>query len=94
MRNPIAVECQVVIFLYYISDEGRYRKTPNAFGVSRSSVSILIRKVAKIVVEHLGLELIKLRKTLTEVETPTENLLKVYGFPQCLHAIDGTQRMY
>ena len=26
MRNPIAVECQVAIFLYYISDEGRYRK--------------------------------------------------------------------
>ena len=24
MRNPIAVECQVAIFLYYISDEGRY----------------------------------------------------------------------
>ena len=24
MRNPNAVECQVAIFLYYISDEGRY----------------------------------------------------------------------
>ena len=50
MRNPIAVECQAVIFLYYISDDGRYSKTKNAFRVSRSSFSILIRKVAKTII--------------------------------------------
>ena len=25
IRKPIAVECKVVIFFYYISDEGHYR---------------------------------------------------------------------
>ena len=90
MGNPIAVECQVTVLLYYISDEGRYGKTANSFGVSRSSVSILIRKVAKIIVEHLGLELIKLPKTVTEAETITENFLNSHGFPLCLGAIDGT----
>ena len=94
MRNPIGVEYQVVIFLYYISNEGRYRKNANAFAVSRSSVSILIRKVAKIIVEHLGLGLIKIPKTVTELEAPTENFLNAHGFPHCLHAIDGTQRTY
>ena len=62
MQNPTAVECQVGIFLYYIRDERRYRKTANAFGVFRSSISNLIRKVAKIIVEHLRPELIKLPK--------------------------------
>ena len=82
--KPIAVECQVAIFLYYISDEGRYQKTANAFGVSRSSVSILIRKVAKIIIEHLGPELIKLSKTVTEVDALTGNFLNTHGFLQCL----------
>ena len=90
MGNPIAVECQVTVLLYYISDEGRYGKTANSFGVSRSSVSILIRKVAKIIVEHLGPELIKLPKTVTEAETITENFLNSHGLPLCLGAIDGT----
>ena len=49
MRNPIAVECQA-IFLYYISDDGCYLKAANAFSVSRSSVSILIQKLSKIIV--------------------------------------------
>ena len=65
MQNPFAVECEVAIFLYYLTDEGCYRKTANAFGLYRNSVSILIRKVAKVIVEHLGLELIKLPKTVT-----------------------------
>ena len=37
--GPLAsVETQVASFLYYISDEGRYRKTANSFGISRASV--------------------------------------------------------
>ena len=70
--------------------EGRYRKHTSAFVVSRSSVSILIRKVSKIIAEHLVPELIKLPKTVTQVEALTENFLKAHGFPQCLGAIDGT----
>ena len=43
MRSPIDVEKQVEITctLYYLPDEGRLRKTANAFGVYRSSVSII-----------------------------------------------------
>lgn len=44
MRQPISVETQVAAFLYYISDEGRYRKTANAFGISRSSVTLIVKK--------------------------------------------------
>ncbi|XP_046862569.1 protein ALP1-like [Xenia sp. Carnegie-2017] len=44
MRVPISVEKQLAITLYYLSDEGRYRKVANAFGVSRSSVSLIVRR--------------------------------------------------
>ena len=39
MREPLSVETQVVITLYYLLDEGQYRKSANAFGVGKSTVS-------------------------------------------------------
>ena len=36
MRRPISLETQMAFTLYYLSDEGRYRKVANAFGISRS----------------------------------------------------------
>ena len=47
MRSPIDVERQIAVTLYYLSDEGRLRKTANAFGLSRASVSIIIRRVTR-----------------------------------------------
>lgn len=46
--------------------------------------------MAKIRVEHLGPEIVKLLKNVTEVETLPENFLNAHGFPQCLGEIDGT----
>ncbi len=40
MRSPVDVEKQVALTLYYLSDEGRLRKTANAFGLSRSCVQL------------------------------------------------------
>ena len=34
MLHPVEVERQVALTLYYLSDEGRLRKTVNAFGLS------------------------------------------------------------
>ena len=39
MRSPVGVVKQVACTLYYLSDEGRLRKTANAFGLSRQVVS-------------------------------------------------------
>ena len=50
MRKPVSTECQIESFLYYISDEARYRKTANVIGISRGSVSLIIRKVSKAIV--------------------------------------------
>ena len=68
MRNPLSVQTQVAVTLYYLSDEGRYRKVANAFGISRSSVSIAVRNVCASITEYLGPKYIKLPANEHEVE--------------------------
>ena len=89
MREPISVEKQIAVTLYYLMDEGRYRKVANAFGISRASVSIIVRNVCTVIGSHLGPKYIKLPTTPYEVEVAVESFQKAHGFPQCLAAIDG-----
>ena len=35
MRQPVDVEKQVAVTLYYLSDKGHLRKNANSFGLSR-----------------------------------------------------------
>ena len=90
MRQPVSVETQVAVTLYYLSDEGCIRKTANAFGLARSTVSVVIRRVCRAISNHMGPQYIKLPKTVPEVEENTRNFLKHFNFPQCLGAVDGT----
>ena len=90
MRSPVDVVKQVAVTLYYLSDEGRMRKTANAFGLSRQVVSKIIRKVCKAITIRLGPEYIKLPFTKEDVERHIRNFHRLHGFPQCLGAIDGT----
>ena len=90
MRSPVDVEKQVGITLYYLSDEGQLRKTANAFGVSRSSVSIITRRVTQGIFMYLGPRYIKLPVTEEDVEEKVKGFYNAFGFPQCIGAIDGT----
>ena len=47
--SPVEVERQVAVTLYHLSDEGRLRETANAFGLSRSCVSLTVQRVARAV---------------------------------------------
>ena len=76
--------------MYYTSDEARYRKTTNAFGISRGSMSLIMRKVSKVIVEFLGKDYMKLPETVADVENLTQKFLEHHGFQQCIGAIDGT----
>ena len=60
MHEPVEVDRQVALTLYYLADESCMRKTANAFGLSRSSVSIIVRKVCRAPSEHLGPQLTRL----------------------------------
>lgn len=81
MRSPIDVEKQLGITLYYLSDEGRLRKTANAFGVSRSSVSIIIRRLTQVIAMFLGPKYIKLPVTEEDVEEKVKGFYTAFGFP-------------
>ena len=90
MRAPISVETQVASFLYYISDEGRYRRTANLFGVSRTSVSLLFQRVFYLIAKYPSSDYIKVPKSPGEFQHSTSPFLETHGFPQCLGTIDGT----
>ena len=56
------VERQVTVTLYYLSDEGRLRKTANAFGLPRPCISVTVRRVTHAIL-YLGRKYIKLPVT-------------------------------
>ena len=68
MRAPISVETQVASFLYYISDKGYIKKTVTSFGISRASVSLIIRCVSYSIVKYLSSGYMKVPKSPEEVE--------------------------
>ncbi|XP_046858179.1 protein ANTAGONIST OF LIKE HETEROCHROMATIN PROTEIN 1-like [Xenia sp. Carnegie-2017] len=90
MRVPTSVEKQVAMTLYYLADEGRLRKVANAFGVSRSTVSLAIRRVCFVISTVLGPEYIRLPQTEHDVFEAVSNFYEKHGFPQCIGAVDGT----
>ena len=90
MRKPKSVEKQIAVTLFYFADEGRLRKVANAFGISRSSTSIIVCKVCKVISMYLGPKYVQLPFTEQEIELATSNFYKFHGFPQCIGAIDGT----
>ena len=70
--------------------EGQYCKTANAFGVSRPSVSSIIRRVLQVVTTFIGPQLIKLPKSEMEVNELYKKFSESHGFPQCIRVINDT----
>ena len=54
MRKPVSVEKQIAVTLYCLSDEGRFRKVANAFGLGRSTVSDIVGMVCAVISIVLG----------------------------------------
>ena len=79
--KPVSVEKQVAVTLYYLSDEGRYRKVANAFGLGKSTVSEIVRRVCAVISIALGPKYIKLPKTEDEVKEAIEKFHENMDFP-------------
>ncbi|XP_012673802.2 putative nuclease HARBI1 [Clupea harengus] len=90
MRAPIETLKRVALTLYYLSNGGGLRKTANAFGVSRTSVSGIVRQTCKAIAIHLGEKYIKLPFTEPEAKDLVVGFHRAHGLPQCLGAVDGT----
>ena len=79
MRLSMDVKRQVASTLYYLSDEGRIRKTANAFGLSRSVISNIIRRICIAITVHLGSKYIKLPSTEAEVKELVSKFYKRFS---------------
>lgn len=79
MRSPFPADMQLAVTLYYLSDEGRLRRTANAFGLSCPCVSKIIRRVTDVITVHLW-----------PVKEKVKNFFSSYYIPQSLGAIDCT----
>ena len=53
--------------MYYLSDEGQFRKTTNAFGIAKNTVSMIIPRVIKVISYHLADKYIKLPRIEEDV---------------------------
>lgn len=76
MRKPISVEKQLAVTLYCLSDEGRFGEVAKTFGIGKSTVSLIVRRVCKVICIVLGPTLIKLPTTEAEVQEAAEKFLE------------------
>ena len=83
-RKPIYVEMQVSVTMYYLSDEGRFRKTANALGIAKNTVPMIIRRVTKAISNYLAYKYIKLLRIEEKVNESCSLVFEKHGFPQCL----------
>ena len=89
-QKRISMEMQVAVTMYYLSDEGRFRKAANVFKVAENTVSMIIRRVTKEISNHLANKYIKLPRRDGEFNESCSLFFEKHGFPQCLGAINGT----
>ena len=80
-RNAVPVDKKIVVTFYYLSEEGRMRKVANTFGIGKSTVSVIIRRVTKAISVHLAPKYIQIPSTEKEVEEMVGQFYEWHGFP-------------
>ena len=90
MRRSISVEKQVAVLLYFLSDEGRYRKTANAFGIAHTTVSNIVRTTCLVIRRELRSKFIALPTSNQDVKSLAADFYRHHRFPQCIGAVNGT----
>ena len=53
--------------MYYLSEKGRFKRTANALEITKNTVSMIIQRVTKAILNHLAEKYIKLPRTEEEV---------------------------
>ena len=89
MRKALPSEMRVAITLWRLGTNDSYRTVGHLFGVSRSSVYLIVKEVCQAIVNKLLPIYIRIPEgdTLKEV---VRQFQSKYNFPQCIGAIDGS----
>lgn len=88
-REPISVEEQVAICLYFLASGSLYRVVGDVFGIHKSTVCKIVHKVCNEIVEKLMPEWINLPDE-GECEEISKRFEERSGIPQIILAIDGS----
>ena len=88
--DTLSADKKVAMTLYYLKDQGSYRMTANTFGVSKDTMSVVIRSVCTTINEVLGPRLIKFPATEQEIKDAVFRFEDKFGFPQAIGCVDGT----
>lgn len=90
MRVPVDTLTKVACTLYYLSDEGRLRKTASAFSLSPPAVSVIVRQTCHGISVHLSPKYIGLPFTKPQAQVLVTGFQDAHGMLQCRRAIDET----
>ncbi|XP_033107921.1 protein ANTAGONIST OF LIKE HETEROCHROMATIN PROTEIN 1-like [Anneissia japonica] len=87
-KNLSTQKC-VAITIYRLATNCDLRTVANLFGVARSTVCTVVHSVCKAIVVHLRQQYIVWPEGDRLTET-VNGFRQLYGFPQCVGAIDGS----
>lgn len=89
MRKAIPVEQRVALTIWFLSTGSDFRTIGHLFGVSKSTVCLVVREVCQAIVTVLLPKYIRfpVNDGLKEVVTGFKHK---WGFPQCTGVVDGT----
>ena len=89
MRKAIEVEKRVGMVLWFLATGTDYRTIGHLFGVSKSTVCLLVKEVCAAIVELLQMQYIRI-PVGSALKAVISGFKNDYGFPQCAGAVDGT----
>ena len=88
-REPVSVEKQVALTLYFLSSCSEYRIVGNAFGLHKSTICKHIHRVVNAINKVLLPEYIRMPDS-AECEEISNHCNEKYGIPRIIWAIDGS----
>ena len=89
MRKAVSTDKRIAITLCFLSTGADYRTIGHLFGVSKSTVCVVTKKVCAAIVDHLLPEYIKI-PAAAALDEKVHHFRVDHGFPQCVGAVDGT----
>jgi hypothetical protein len=89
LRRAIPVQQRVAIALWKLATNSEYRSIAHLFGVSRSSVCLIVKDVCEAIVCLLLPKYIQVPSG-DRLQVILDGFESKWGFPQCVGAIDGS----